>query len=496
MKYFVALLALVATADGLRSRQNLGYTTIRLKATTQSTFAPTPPASRSLKVGTSDRSRHLSLLGLRHNTHAVAHASERRARLASMRQQAQRLHALQYYGEVLVGTPPQRFQVIFDTGSGQLMLPSASCDSKACKTHRSFAKKNSSTAISIGWADDPLVPAKSEYDRDTTVVNFAMGDAVGQYARDHVCLGNACGMADFVEMTEESDNPFADAEWDGVLGLAQALSDDSEFNIMTVLARGAGKGGPGHLNKPVFAFYLGQNVKDEAEITFGDYHEQRMLTPLQWVNVSQEGYWQFQFSDITVDGQATGLCKKYGKRMCQGVLDTGSSLLMGPREDLDPLLKMINFNDATHMECAKSHKFPKLGFLVEGKLLEMEPDDYIDRATSSDSKAGMESCWAHLMPVGDTGRGAIFVLGMPFLRAFYTVYDVHAKQIGIAKARHRGAGPAVPAEHELRGHPAKNVAKSTGGAAEVKLVSLRPAGDDLAGKDQGRLSNDQVLDRK
>jgi len=494
MKNFVALLALVATSDGLRSKQNLGYTTIRLKAT-QSVFAPTPPASGNPNASTNDRSRHLSLLGLGHKTHAAAHASESRNMLASMREQSQRLHALQYYGEVLVGTPPQPFQVIFDTGSGQLMLPSAACESAACKTHRSFAKKNSSTAISIGWADDPLVPAKSEYDRDTTVINFAMGDAVGQYARDHVCLGNACGMADFVEMTEESDNPFAGAEWDGVLGLAQALSDDSEFNLMTVLARSVGKGGPGHLNKPVFAFYLGEDVKDEAEITFGDYHEERMLTPLHWVNVSQEGYWQFQFSDITVDGKATGICKKYGKRMCQGVLDTGSSLLMGPQSDLDPLLKLISFNDATHMECSESHKFPKLGFLVGGKLLEMDPDDYIDRAHGPENKAGVDNCWAHLMPVGDTGRGAIFVLGMPFLRAFYTVYDVHAKQIGIAKARHRGAGRAASAGHQLRGGAAKNATQSTSGAAEVKLVSLRPAGDDLAGKDQKRLSNDHVADQ-
>eukprot|EP00440_Ansanella_granifera_P059953 gb/GFBE01064980.1/.p1 GENE.gb/GFBE01064980.1/~~gb/GFBE01064980.1/.p1 ORF type:complete len:467 (+),score=133.10 gb/GFBE01064980.1/:1-1401(+) len=460
MKFLAAFVFLAALVDAGRLRSSSresGSTTIRLKPTTQKPFAP---QSRSVK--------QLSLLSTGHHA-ASAQLAERQAAVSHMRAQAQMLHALQYYGEVQVGTPPQSFMVIFDTGSGQLMLPSASCESKACATHHAFAAKNSSTAIPIGWADSPLEKATDEYDRDTTVVNFAMGDAVGQYTRDRVCLGSACSLADFVEMTEESDNPFADAEWDGVLGLAQGLSGHEEFNIMTVLARGAGK--PGSLNKPVFAVYLGRSVEDEAEITFGDYREQRMESPLQWVDVSEEGYWQFQFTDLTVDGKPTGLCEKYGKRQCQGVLDTGSSLMMGPKKDLDSLLEMLSFKDKTQIECAQSARFPKLGFLLGDKLLEMEADDYIDRARGPENKEGMENCWAHLMPVGDTGRGPIFVLGMPFLRAFYTVYDVENKRIGMAKARH---GAAI---------------KEQAGAADVKLVSLRPAGDDLEGKDQKRISN-------
>mmetsp|Transcript_19779 Transcript_19779/g.37113 ORF Transcript_19779/g.37113 Transcript_19779/m.37113 type:complete len:488 (-) Transcript_19779:65-1528(-) len=470
------LFTVISFAVQVHTQEFVG-TTISLRATTT---RPASPATwrASSPHGSASKSltrRHQVFLGL--DVTESSARSLREASLHRMRAKSQMLHALQYYGEVAVGTPLQRFTVIFDTGSGHLLLPSAQCDSPACSRHKRFLAKNSSTAIPVGWADEPRKRAEDETDRDTKVINFASGDAVGQFTRDRVCLGGSkmfCADADFVEMTEESDNPFKDAEWDGVLGLGQSISDAPEFNIFGVLADDALP----KMHQPVFAVYLGRHIEDDAEITFGDVRKERMASPFTWVNVSEEGYWQFQFTDFTVNGKTTGLCKKYGRRECQAVLDTGSSLMMGPQADLDQLLTLLNFGNNTQKNCSQADKFPKLGFVIDGKKFEMEPDDYMDRSRDPTLPPHMESCWAHLMPIGDTGRGPIVVLGMPFLRAFYTAYNVRQKKIGIAVANHTG-----------RQAPFNN------DTANLDLIAVRPGGDDVGGN-TSELSNRAALAKR
>jgi hypothetical protein len=425
-----------------------GVVSVQLRPTRDSTFAPYHRSAGAPSF--------LSISHKRHRASSLRSSfMQKDVALQHMRMKSQSLHALQYYGEVEVGTPLQKFTVIFDTGSGHLLLPSERCDSEACALHKRFHAKNSSTAIPIGWADSPLERAEDDNDRDTKVIQFAMGDAVGQFNRDKVCLGGFCGFADFVELTEESNNPFKDAKWDGVVGLGQAVSEAPEFNIFQMLANSSTP----KMKEPIFAVFLGKHMADDSEITFGGVRKERMTGDMSWFDVSEEGYWQFQFTDFAIDGKATGICNRYGSRGCQAVLDTGSSLMMGPSYDLGKVIKLLNFGNDTTMNCTAETKFPKLGFKIGGKMFEMEPDDYMDREFDASLPKGTDSCWAHLMPIGDTGRGPIFVLGMPFLRKFYTAYNVEEKKIGIAVSN--------------QGVQSKSIAAVTK-EHNVPLVAVRP----------------------
>lgn len=55
-----------------------------------------------------------------------------------------------FYGEISLGTPPQKFKVLFDTGSSNLFVPSVNCFSVGCLTHKKYKSRRSSTHVKNG----------------------------------------------------------------------------------------------------------------------------------------------------------------------------------------------------------------------------------------------------------------------------------------------------------------------------------------------------------
>mmetsp|Transcript_5331 Transcript_5331/g.20063 ORF Transcript_5331/g.20063 Transcript_5331/m.20063 type:complete len:782 (-) Transcript_5331:125-2470(-) len=97
-----------------------------------------------------------------------------------------------YSGVVHMGTPAQEFRVVFDTGSGNLVLPAMECTSEACmvETRRKFNMTASSTAVAINQDGSP-VPEGDNCDQVT--IGFGTGEITGEFARDTVCFGTFGG---------------------------------------------------------------------------------------------------------------------------------------------------------------------------------------------------------------------------------------------------------------------------------------------------------------
>lgn len=325
-------------------------------------------------------------------------------------------HASEYYGKISIGTPGQEFTVVFDTGSGNLLLPSKQCSDEPCTSHKRFDAAASSTAMSIAFADKPDKPVDKVGDRDVVTITFGTGEISGVFIKDIICVGSICTHGDFVAATEESDEPFSLVPFDGIFGLSlPQMSEAPHFNVLDCMIRDK------VLKSNMFAVFFGAADEEESEITFGEFNKARLASDLFWVPVSNPGYWQVEMEDIVVGGMRQALC--HGN--CQVAVDTGTSLMAGPTDIINSLIGKLNVSN----DCSNYKKLPDLGFLVGEHTLNLKPDDYIDK--------GEDGCSVALMTLDiPPPKGPLFIFGDPFLRKYYTVYDREELKVGFALAAH------------------------------------------------------------
>jgi hypothetical protein len=224
--------------------------------------------------------------------------------------------------------------------------------------------------------------------------------------------------ANFIATTQETEMPFIQCTFDGIMGLGfEDLSMGPGFNMVDDLN--------GVMTQNKFSVYLTDD--GGSEINFGGYKSSQAATDLFWVPVNKMSYWQIAIDDVTFDNKKTGLCSG-----CQVAVDTGTSLLAGPSSVVEGLGQKLNVKE----DCSNFDSLPMLGFAVGDKVLNMRPDDYIDK--------GSDGCSVSLMTLDvPPPKGPLFVFGDPFLRRFLTVYDRDGPQVGFAVAQQPGMTPEL-----------------------------------------------------
>jgi hypothetical protein len=81
---------------------------------------------------------------------------------------------VQYFGEITIGTPPQKFLVVFDTGSSNIWVTGKDCRLPQCRARRAtfdpaasstFQRKGQNFRIEYGSG-----PVEGVYDKDTVSI--------------------------------------------------------------------------------------------------------------------------------------------------------------------------------------------------------------------------------------------------------------------------------------------------------------------------------------
>ena len=123
-----------------------------------------------------------------------------------------------------------------------------------------------------------------------------------------------------------------------------------------------------------------------------------------------------------------------GDGTLQAIVDSGMSLLMAPPPVASRLLSSL----AIPENCTAQHSaYPPIDFrLPDGKVMSLSAAEYMDQVELADGTF----CWPHVMAMPPTAKGSAVILGMPFLRAYSTVFDEERGMVGFTRAAAQSVG--------------------------------------------------------
>ncbi|XP_042781979.1 renin isoform X1 [Panthera leo] len=320
----------------------------------------------------------------------------------------------QYYGEIGIGTPPQTFKVIFDTGSANLWVPSTKCSPlyTACEIHSLYDSSESSSYMENGTA---------------FTIRYGSGKVKGFLSQDEVTVGGITVTQTFGEVTELPLIPFMLAKFDGILGMgfpAQAVGGVTPV-FDHILSQGV-------LKEDVFSVYYSRNSHLlGGEVVLGGSDPQYYQGNFHYVSVSKTGSWQIKMKGVSVRS-ATLVCEEG----CMVVVDTGASYISGPTSSLRLLMETLGAKELSPNEyvvnCKQVPTLPDISFHLGGRAYTLTSADYVLK--DSYGNDGLCTLALHGLDVPPP-TGPVWVLGASFIRKFYTEFDRHNNRIGFALAR-------------------------------------------------------------
>jgi len=367
-----------------------------------------------------------------------------------------------YVADITIGTPPQMFSVVMDTGSANLWVPGKECgqggggacgkqcqgflcqylcDKSCCNSAESaFMYKSNRPAPS----SNPCT-GKHQFDGSTSStyqkngqsfeIQYGTGSCSGYIATDKVCLGDLCVNNGFGVATNLAAF-FADQPMDGILGLAfQDLAVDKvKPPIQTMIDNHL-------LANPWFTVWMTETHAENetgGEITIGNLDKKHCSPNVDWVPLSSATYYQVTLEGVRVGSNSAQeeelVIMPKSSQGAQAISDTGTSLIAGPAKDIQQIAeklggKLDKEQQVYIVPCETAKNLPPVIFTLNGKDYPISAKNYVDVLSEDDPR-----CFIGFQGFPSGGRGPSWILGDCWIREYCQVYDMGGKRLGLAKA--------------------------------------------------------------
>ena len=234
---------------------------------------------------------------------------------------------VQYTGDIFIGTPSSKLNVIFDTGSNILWVPSFDCVNCIRKVNRY----------------NPKISSTSKETNDTKSIIYAIGFVEGNLCYDTVSLKSNGNFKanELLFLNVNNEKNLTGTVADGVFGLGIYNEEDPHKSFIESLYNQK------QINEPAFSFYL-MGVNNISKLYVGDIFKNEYISNLfknkiKECTVDQNSlYWECTANKgITISNNVQNN-KKVFYTNSTFIFDTGSSYTMIPKNDFDQIFNFIN----------------------------------------------------------------------------------------------------------------------------------------------------------
>ncbi|KAI9209076.1 aspartic peptidase domain-containing protein [Polychytrium aggregatum] len=374
-----------------------------------------------------------------------------------------------YLAPILIGTPPQYFNVQLDTGSSRLWVEGSSCTT--CKGADKFDSASSSTFSSTGTPES---------------LQYGSGSCSGTLDYDAVNFAGVISTSQIFNDISSVDSVFASqtAEGiDGILGLAYnspAQSDTSQEGVVQTLKR------TGVIDQAVFGFWLNGSPTDSVdsntggEFTLGGYDSNRFTGSITWLTLDPflvggttplYYYWSHALTAITINGQSTAITDG-----SLGILDTGTSWIVAPQSHLTNIVLPALPSQPTYnpaygvytVDCSVASQFPVIQLALQGNQFSLLPEQYILYFPGNNPPI----C---VFAISAINGAPGWILGDVFLRNYYSIYDFDNSRSGLALAVGTTLPPQVPSPSPSTSSTTSSATSSSATSSATSSSSVSPS---------------------
>eukprot|EP00850_Spirogloea_muscicola_P024088 SM000437S15697 [mRNA] locus=s437:1942:5633:- [translate_table: standard] len=345
-----------------------------------------------------------------------------------------------YYTNVSIGTPPQSFNLIVDTGSTVTYVPCSTC--KHCGNHQDgpFVAANSTTYRTIpcfdkgcssrGCNSDGMCVYERHYAEQSSSKGLLVTDIV-TFSGGTSSIGPA--RVSFGCETDETGDLYQQKA-DGIIALGRGPLGI----IDQIVAAG--------LIDDVFSLCYGGMAYDGGTMILGSSEMQPPDMIYTELEAGRSQYYNVKVEELRVDGEALELSANVFDRGYGAVLDSGTTFMYLPKEAFNafrhavdgatPLLHRVDgpdakFNDICYAdageEVAKLHYyFPQVDLVLGGGVVyKLDPENYLFQHAKQSG--------AYCLGVFANSDGAGSLLGGILVRNTLVTYDRVNSRIGLWK---------------------------------------------------------------